>query len=255
MRCESCGHLGAPASVEPVQNGMVLVCANCGQKNRMAFGALKSGSPNSGPESGSQRGLVTPSDSLFADGGPAARVSGESEMASSLDVGLLPEAGVGERCVKCVALLFGATHCPRCGLAVGVLSADEDLAPWGIAIEQQTEEARRWASKWRAFVETRDPSALRFSVEEAIRADLVEGVIRSFRKHLVSHPDDEIVIVELRRIGDTLRAHAVTVQAQGEVALRSDLGQTRRILRRLTWATIGVAIVVLSWIASLFLVG
>jgi hypothetical protein len=255
VRCEACGHLGPPAGVEPAQDGMVLTCANCSHPNVIRFVEQKSTSPKSALAPSGLVEAVEADTPPPREETPPAPGAQERGLEPWLEFGLLPEPGAGVRCQKCVALVRGATHCPRCGLAVGVFSSAGRLAPWGVPVDEQTADQHQWTSSWEMFVEDRDEGALRASVEAATRAHLVDGVIRAFRLHLVEHSEDETVKEELRRIGNTLRAQAVKLQAQGEVELRTDLGRTSRWLLQITWMTAIVAFVVLIWIASFFLFG
>ena len=36
FRCETCGHVGAPSSVVPTENGVAMVCAECGAENEIS---------------------------------------------------------------------------------------------------------------------------------------------------------------------------------------------------------------------------
>ena len=252
VRCEECGHIGQPASVEQREGRLALICAFCQHPNALDVGQQPE-PPQPETEPPQDEPSTTTNPPAPAAAAPVAAAPPTTRPAASLlDLErLIPEPGPGPRCRKCVKLLDPhQTSCSRCGLSV---AEAERYSPGEAPFEQPPagrEEAHEQAVLlWESASQRLEPQDLDTFVALILEHDLAELGIRTLRRHLVDHPDDDVAKEQLRRIAESYQGRAL----QAAVHIRRQGQDLDRRARAVKSFSIGVTVVFLLAVLGLFL--
>lgn len=204
IRCTNCEHLGPAAQVLPTEDGVVLVCANCGHNNPLAL------SSPSDPAPPKPAALIQPK--------PVAQLSPWLQKDALKK--LIPEPGPGPRCRKCAHLLGDEeSYCSRCGLAraEGERFAPGE-APWErppVGREAVHEQA---TLLWKALTENPTEDNLAKFAQFTREEELLEYGVRQLRFFLVEHPDVPRAREFLEELASSFQARVIVAQAQAQVS-------------------------------------
>lgn len=256
IRCDKCGHVGPAAEVNASDDGVTLVCENCGRENRLDVDihASDGDEPALDDASGAMTGRGgrargdEPVD--FADADRARRWLREDALEA-----LVPEPGEGPRCRKCAHLLSPKSdHCPRCGLdAREAEQYAPGQAPWETAPEGKAEAQARAARLWEAFRDEPSDEDLDAFVEFSREEDLLDFAIRKLRFYLVDRPDDEAALERLRDLAGSLQSRLIVAQSRAQASadqFQEDVGRFKRRLIGFTlvfWGVVLLFFIVLFW--------
>lgn len=242
IRCSQCDHLGEAAEVRPVDEGVGLVCGQCGHVNVAATSESNDDADRepSGQHPGAaavaasiddtaESGRSAVADSLKQMGADA--LFGKTSEVSSpeLNIGdefvetsiqrLIPKPGDGPRCRKCLALFDESTpeHCSQCGLSV--VQADQyapGQAPWEVAPEGKQDEQQQARRLWEAVYDDEQPQTLDEFVEYTVDEGLIDFGIRTVQKRLIEAPDDREAIEALTVLAEKLEVAVELAKTQAE---------------------------------------
>ena len=242
IRCSKCQHVGPPAEIRPRDDGVELVCQNCGHVNTIETGGL--------PVVGDAGGSVA---AAAVERMVPAESARELAELSRLEK-LVPVPGDGPRCRKCAHLLEpDAEACSRCGLNVAEGEKyGPGEAPWERPPEGKEDVFEQATLLWKSVLENpTDDNLLKFTAF-AREERLLEYGVRQVRFFLVDHPDDEVALEELREMGESFQAQAIVAQAHAAVRAENSQqpGRARQILMWLTlvvWSGLLVVFLALQW--------
>lgn len=265
FRCSECGHIGPADGVRQEEEGVHVVCSQCGAESPLDVEASGEDEGDDRLEEASEMARAAdgvadssgPSDTFdskaSSKNGPSdSGLESEDEMRLSekkaLDR-LVPTQSDGSRCPKCAKPVSeDLTHCPRCGLDLREASRyEEGEAPWEQPPPGQEEAHERAHLLWEAFAEEDDPANLDRFVDFVEEEGLYEMGIRRLRFYLVDRPEFEPALDALRQLAVGVQSRIASAQAKAEVnaeALNEDIQDLKRKL-------IGAVIVV--WILALVL--
>lgn len=242
IRCKNCEHVGEAGEVRALPGGVGLVCAQCSHVNPLNLSG-----------SSEQTGATT--DFSAASTNKAGDVDGVS--ADELEAAryLIPPAGKGPRCPKCLALIGdNREHCARCGLKLTEIdrfspgSAPWELAPPGKIAEFEHAE-RLWPSlpgdiesaqldEWSAFVQAQD---------------LLDYAIRKLQLQLIDTPEHPQILNALAKIERKLQQRVFVATTEAELSAKAYSGEVTRLRQRLLtfslvfWAGILVLFGIVFW--------
>ncbi len=265
VECSQCGHLGPAEEVRPTDDGVVVVCAACGEASPLDGG---DGEPAGGAEAESAEARSGGDAGPEEDGGaepdipdleyqrPDPSTYGSRELTIDEEEALerlIPERGAGIRCPKCAALLPGdADNCQRCGLDLDeAYRYEEGEAPWQQPREGLEAEYERAELLWSAYCEGGAAGELAQFVDFVEEHRLYEMAIRRLRFHLVDHPDDESVQQALGELASGVQSQIAAARAQAEADAEELNQEIKRFKRRVAAGIIFGGVLVVVIIASI----
>lgn len=219
IRCSRCSRLGVAAAVQPVEEGLGLVCAGCGYINVVSVEAEK--------EAAQAREQET----------------------KELIARLLPEPGAGLRCRKCAHKLRGDDEfCARCGLSVAAAARfAEGEAPWEVAPPGKETELEQGRHLLASALERGE--GIEAFVDFVIEAELMDFGIRELQHVLVEHPDHREAAQGLARLAMQLEQAAEVARSQAAVAVEAFPKEVQRVRQRFLMGALifwGVILILLS---------
>lgn len=278
FRCKNCTHVGVASEVRQKDDGVTLVCANCGHENVLDVAASQADDADEAAESDDNEAKIDGASGAFDDEALARRLeqaSFEGEEANvaedRLDFGdkaqvrqwlredaleaLIPEEGDGPRCRKCAHLLEPEfDNCPRCGLDRD--EADQFApgeAPWERPPEGKEAEQEQVELLWDAFRETGATEDLDKFVDVSREEGLLDFAIRKLRFYLAEHRDDEAALSALRDLAGSLQSKLIVARARAQHSadtFQDDVGRFKRRLIGFTvvfWAGVLILFVTMFW--------
>lgn len=244
FRCNACQHVGAASEVRPTGAGVMLVCASCGRENLLAVGEAPSPDRS---ESQHAEGF-SPERARQVLGQKSPDPSDEMQRIHEETMRrLVPEAGQGPRCPKCVHLLpMDATHCTRCGLDVEQARKFEGgPVPWERppeGKEAQWEQARLLRD---ALVEHWSDENFDKFADFVREEGLLEMATRTMKRRLVEHPEDEDALALLGEIAQDVQSRIIVARAHAEANAEALSSVTKRAKTTILWTTLFVWLIVL----------
>ena len=253
VECSQCGHLGPAADVRQGDDGVVVVCEECGAANPLDGGAGEGesgGTEDEGAEEAADGEQEAIDAAAIAGAEAAAALSGGSDEESPPDPSeygsrdltlekeqaldrLVPDRGPGLRCPKCAKLQRAdAENCERCGLHLDeARQYDDGEAPWEQPPSGKDAEFERAQLLWSAYEESGDPDDLADFVGFVSEHMFYEMAIRRLRFYLVDHPEDAAAHEALGELASGVQSQIVAARAQAEAdaeELNRDIKQFKR---------------------------
>lgn len=270
IRCTDCGHLAAAAEVRPTDDGVGLVCDECGHVNVIRADSAEPGADEAAPEieevgvsqgdTGKDTGLVE----ALGELGTRRLFGGERKTAPKpvLEVGdefvdnsierLIPVPSAEARCRKCFEPMEESDdHCKRCGLSVERAAKYEPgQAPWEKPPPGKEEQQQRAGQMWEQFVGDEDKEIDEF-VDYVTQQGLVDFGIRTVQKHLIEEPDDRRALDALEQLASSLEVAIEIAKTRAEAEsdeFQEDVKEfrTRLLLGALVFWT--ALLLVFSWL-------
>lgn len=255
IRCKNCEHVGEAAEVRALPHGVGLVCAACSHVNALNLAGDKEASGSPGVAAPSSAAKV---DKASAPEAPHEMVDWVGKHAVKY---LIPAAGEGKRCPKCLTLLgehgeLEGAHCVRCGLKI----ADAERfapgsAPWELAPAGKSEVVAEADRLWPAFVGK--GNAARAEYEKKVDAwcvyvkeqELIDYGIRKLQLGLIRHPDEPKLLEALTVLAEKLQQRVLIATTEAQVSAetyRSEISQLRQRLLRYSLVFWGVIFILLG---------
>lgn len=264
FRCDKCTHVGAAAEVRPSEDGVILVCENCGHEN-----VLETGPSKPEPSESAGREDVAEPDEDAADRGEDAVADSEPPAAEKSQTAapvkkpapgrgfsdndevrmwlredalaaLIPEPGPGPRCPKCAQRVPpDVENCSRCGLSqTEARKYDEGEAPWQKPPQGKEAEYEQALLLWESLEEDWDEQRLENFVDFVREEDLLDVGIRKVRFYLAEHPDDEVAIKYLRDMAESLQSRLIVAQVAAQASADEFQEDVSRFKTRMVWAAL-----------------
>ncbi|MFB6264086.1 MAG: zinc ribbon domain-containing protein [Bradymonadaceae bacterium] len=256
FQCSNCGHTGAADDVRSTEEGVEVVCAECGTAEPLETrgdAENEGGEGASPPSSVSATGVGPDTEEALEAFGPEPDDDRSAPLAGVVEEpteNLIPDPGEGPRCPKCAALVSeAAEHCPRCGLDLAEgRSYDDGEAPWEEPPRGKEGERRRALELWEAFEDEPGAERLETFVEFARDEQLVELGVRRLRFYLAENPDDREAADAVASLVEEMNSRVAAAKARAEADAEQFDEDIARIKRALAWIVIllSVAVVLLG---------
>lgn len=241
IRCKNCEHVGEAAEVRALPGGVGLVCAQCAHVNLLH---LEDGqksqkvAANLGQSSREKTAVV---DEISAEDVQGVRY-------------LVPQAGDGPRCPKCLALIGeNHEHCARCGLKLTEIERfGPGNAPWERAPAGKQAEFERAEQIWRSI--SGDVSQAGFDewVGYVQAQDLLDYGVRKLQLQLIETREDPRVLEALARIEKKLQQRVFVATTEAELSAKAYSGVVARLRQRLLAFSLVFWVCILGLFAVVF---
>lgn len=248
IRCSECGHVGA-AEATTDENGIALICAECGHKNR-----LDMGKPEPAPELSEQEPAINYA--ALAQLPAAAKLKekeDEEEFRRAALERLIPEPGPGPRCPKCAHVVVAHdVYCSRCGLAIDeAMKHAPGEAPWERPPAGREGAHEQVQLLWSALEDDWTQDNFERFAQFVRDEGLVDFATRKLRFRLVDHPDDELALEFLGEIAESLQSRLAVAKAQAKASAEQFSEVTQRTKSVLLYATFIIWMFIVAVVATM----